>query len=108
LIDITECISTSDLVLKLSESVTDADATLKDHMLTDGLVGNFDEALGLIRSAVEGHASRAAYLHGSFGSGKSHFMGVLHALLRGEPAARSQDEFAPLLAKHSVWFDARW
>ncbi len=34
--------------------------------------------------------SRAAYLDGSFGSGKSHFMAVLHAILRGDPAARGK------------------
>ncbi|MGN9811549.1 BREX-2 system ATPase PglY [Micromonospora sp. BQ11] len=106
-IDIPERTSTSDFVLKLADSVADADATLRDYVVTDRLLGNFDEALGLIRSAVEGHASKAAYLHGSFGSGKSHFMAVLHALLRGEAAARGRDELAPLVAKHSVWLDGR-
>ncbi|GAA1651203.1 BREX-2 system ATPase PglY [Catellatospora bangladeshensis] len=107
LIDIPEHTSASDLVLKLAESVTDAESTLREYVITDRLVGNFDEALGLIRSAVEGRASKAAYLHGSFGSGKSHFMAVLHALLRGEAAARGRDEFAPLIAKHSAWLDGR-
>ena len=74
----------------LADSVADADATLREYVVTDRLLGNFDEALGLIRSAVEGHASKAAYLHGSFGSGKSHFMAVLHALLRGAPVARGR------------------
>src|SRR4051794_37060889 len=106
-IEIPERTSTSDFVLHLADSVSDVDATLKEYVVTEQLLGNFDEALGLIRSAVEGHASKAAYLHGSFGSGKSHFMAVLHALLRGEQAARSRDEFAPLLAKHSVWLDGR-
>ncbi|GHJ17063.1 BREX-2 system ATPase PglY [Micromonospora sp. AKA38] len=106
-IEIPERTSTSDFVLKLADSVADADATLRDYVVTDRLLANFDEALGLIRSAVEGHASKAAYLHGSFGSGKSHFMAVLHALLRGEPAARGRDELAPLVAKHSVWLDGR-
>ncbi|MGA3540992.1 BREX-2 system ATPase PglY [Micromonosporaceae bacterium DT194] len=106
-IEIPERTSTSDFVLKLADSVTDADATLRDYVITDRLVVNFDEALGLIKSALEGHASKAAYLHGSFGSGKSHFMAVLHALLRGEPAARGRDELAPLLAKHSGWLDGR-
>lgn len=106
-IDIPERTSTSDFVLRLADSVADADATLSEYVITDRLLGNFDEALGLIRSAVEGHASKAAYLHGSFGSGKSHFMAVLHALLRGEPAARRRDEFAPLLARHSAWLDGR-
>ncbi|MFE0590678.1 hypothetical protein [Micromonospora echinospora] len=107
LIDIPERTSTSDFVLKLADSVADAEATLDEYVVTDRLLGNFDEALGLIRSAVEGHASKAAYLHGSFGSGKSHFMAVLHALLRGEPAARGKDELAPVVARHSGWLDGR-
>ncbi|NYH41342.1 hypothetical protein HNR22_001069 [Micromonospora jinlongensis] len=106
-IHIPERTSQSDFVLKLADSVADADATLRDYVVTERLLANFDEALGLIRSAVEGHASKAAYLHGSFGSGKSHFMAVLHALLRGESAARGRDELAPLVAKHSVWLDGR-
>lgn len=99
-IDIPERTSTSDFVLKLTDGVTDAEETLREYVITDRLVGNFDEALGLISSALAGGSSKAAYLHGSFGSGKSHFMAVLHALLRGEPAARRRDEFAGLLAKH--------
>ena len=43
----------------------------------------FDNALGFIQSALEPPTSKAAYLHGSFGSGKSHFMAVLHLLLKG-------------------------
>jgi hypothetical protein len=106
-IDIPERTSTSDFVLQLAASVADSGATLKEYVVTDRLLGNFDEALGLIRSAIEGHASKAAYLHGSFGSGKSHFMAVLHALLRGDQVARGRDEFAPLLNKHSAWLDGR-
>ncbi len=69
-------------------------------MITDALVDNFDQALGLIASAVGGGGSKAAYLHGSFGSGKSHFMAVLYALLKRETAARARDEFAGLIAKY--------
>ncbi|NYF59768.1 hypothetical protein [Micromonospora purpureochromogenes] len=61
-IDIPERTSTSDFVLKLADRVADADATLRDYVVTDRLLGNFDEALGRVRSAVEGHASKAAYL----------------------------------------------
>jgi hypothetical protein len=106
-IDIPERTSTSDFVLKLTDGVTNAEETLREYVITDRLVGNFDEALGLISSALAGGSSKAAYLHGSFGSGKSHFMAVLHALLRGEPAARRRDELAGLLAKHDTWLGGR-
>ncbi|MEU8404316.1 DUF6079 family protein [Nonomuraea sp. NPDC048892] len=100
LIDIPEGMSDSDFVLKLAEGVTDAEATLRDYVITDDLVDNFRQALNLIKAAVTGQSSKAAYLHGSFGAGKSHFMAVLYALLRGEEAARRRDEFAELLAEH--------
>jgi hypothetical protein len=104
---IPERTSTSDFVLKLTEGVSDAEATLRDYVITERLVRNFDEALGLIQSALASGSSKAAYLHGSFGSGKSHFMAVLHALLRGEEAARRRDEFAGLLARHDPWTSGR-
>lgn len=101
-IDIKESISTSDFVLQLSEATTPAGAehALRDYVVTERLLENFDEALGLIKAAVDGHASKAAYLHGSFGSGKSHFMAVLHALLSASPAARGRADLDPVLTKH--------
>lgn len=101
-IDIKPSISTSDFVLRLAEAVT-AEGTaraLKDYVVTERLLENFDEALGLIRAALDGQTSKAAYLHGSFGSGKSHFMAVLHALLRGDEAARLRKEFDPVRDRH--------
>jgi hypothetical protein len=101
-IDIKESISTSDFVLSLAEATTPegAEHALKDYVVTERLLDNFDEALALIKSALDGHRSKAAYLHGSFGSGKSHFMAVLYALLSGHPAARARTEFDPVLTKH--------
>ncbi|MFJ7421054.1 phage resistance protein [Streptomyces uncialis] len=101
-ISIKESISTSDFVLQLSEATTPegAEGALRDYVVTERLLENFDEALGLIKAALDGHTSKAAYLHGSFGSGKSHFMAVLHALLGGSPAARGRGDFDPVLTKH--------
>ncbi|MER7048865.1 BREX-2 system ATPase PglY [Streptomyces jumonjinensis] len=101
-IDIKKSISTSDFVLQLSEATTPegAEDALRDYVVTERLLENFDESLGLIKAALDGHTSKAAYLHGSFGSGKSHFMAVLHALLSGSPAARSRGDFDPVLSRH--------
>ncbi|MFI8276011.1 DUF6079 family protein [Streptomyces sp. NPDC085929] len=101
-INIKESISTSDFVLQLSEATTPegAKAALKDYVVTERLLENFDEALGLIKASLDGHTSKAAYLHGSFGSGKSHFMAVLHALLSGSPAAHDRADFDTVLTKH--------
>jgi hypothetical protein len=60
----------------------------------------FDAALSLIGSAVSDGGSKGTYLHGSFGSGKSHFMAVLHLLLEGHDAARSRTELSAVIAKH--------
>ncbi|MEU8678132.1 phage resistance protein [Streptomyces sp. NPDC048560] len=106
-IDIPERASDSDFVLKLAEGVADAEVTLRDYVITDRLVENFDQALGLVQAGVTSGTSQATYLHGSFGAGKSHFMAVLYALLHGEAAARSRDEFAGLLDKHDVWLQGR-
>ncbi|WP_329248535.1 DUF6079 family protein [Streptomyces sp. NBC_01478] len=101
-IHIKESISTSDFVLQLSEATAPegAERALRDYVVTERLLENFDEALGLIQAALDGHTSKAAYLHGSFGSGKSHFMAVLHALLSGAPAARARADLDPVLTKH--------
>jgi len=101
-IDIKPSISTSDFVLKLAEAVTEEGSAraLRDYVVTERLSENFDEALSLIRAALDGQTSKAAYLHGSFGSGKSHFMAVLHALLRGDAAARTRKEFDTVLTRH--------
>lgn len=107
LIHIPERSGQSDFVLKLASGISDVSATIDDYVITDRLVHNFDEALGLIASAVSSNSSKAAYLHGSFGAGKSHFMAVLHALLNGAPAARSRDELAGVLAKHDLLLSGR-
>ncbi|KPM56330.1 phage resistance protein [Frankia sp. R43] len=101
-IDIPVRTSDSDFVLKLTEGIADA-ATLSNYVVTERLAGNFDEALGLIAHAVSTGSSKGVYLHGSFGSGKSHFMAVLHAMLRGEPAARSLDDrLTDVIGKHDA------
>ena len=45
--------------------------------------------------------SKACYLHGSFGAGKSHFMAVLHLILQHIAAVRSMPELAKVFAKHT-------
>ncbi len=105
LIEIPEQVHRGDFVLRLTEGVERADETLDSYVVTPELVRNFDDALGFIRSALDGHSSKATYLDGSFGSGKSHFMAVLHLLLRGNPKARAIPELAAVVAKHAQWMD---
>ncbi len=119
LIEIPTTQAADDFVLRLTEGVSHADATLRDYVVTPNLVPKFDEALALIQSAlgidvvngaarqVKAPQSRAAYLHGSFGSGKSHFMAVLHHLLRRHPAATAMPELAEPVRKHMPWIQGR-
>jgi hypothetical protein len=101
-IDIGEQAGAEDYVLRLTDSVTgDAVArTLDDYVVTPDLADAFGTALGLVAESIRSGISRGAFLTGSFGSGKSHFMAVLHALLRHDPAARAKEELQPVIARH--------
>jgi hypothetical protein len=107
LIHIPEQVYKGDFVLRLAEGVEKPSETLKDYVVTPQLRDCFDDALGFIRGAVEGRTSKAAFLHGSFGSGKSHFMAVLHLLLSDNAEARAIPELAPVVAKHNAWIRGR-
>jgi hypothetical protein len=105
--DIPTQVHQGDFVLRLSEGVLRPAETLRTYVVTPQLAICFDQALQLIRSALESSSSKGAYLHGSFGSGKSHFMAVLTLLLQRNPDARSIPELAPVIAKHNAWTEGR-
>jgi len=89
LIDIPEKVDASDYVLRLHEGVAAADRTLRDYVITDSIRQSIDEALGLVERTLADRTAKGAFIHGSFGSGKSHFMAVMHLLLSGNATARS-------------------
>lgn len=72
-IDIVERRSASDFVLKLPDGVADAvyDAALRDYVVRDRSLASFGEAVWLIRSAVEGHAPKIAYLYSAGSASRS-------------------------------------
>lgn len=93
----------SDFVLRLTSNVGDeAVGALNNYVVTPNLVDAFDAALGLVSSAVSDNNSRAAFLTGSFGSGKSHFMAVLHAMCTRHPGLEALPELAPVMSKHGA------
>ncbi|MFG1999071.1 phage resistance protein [Spirillospora sp. NPDC048911] len=106
LIKIPERVHAGDFVLKLSQGVGEG-STLDDYVVTDQLKGCFESALSVIESAVQGRQSRAVYLDGSFGSGKSHFMAVLHAVLRHQPEALEKEGLREVVGKHRDWLKDR-
>jgi len=107
LIEIPEHVHKGDFVLRLTEGVQRGAETLASYVVTPQLASCFDQALAFIQSAVQGASSKASYLHGSFGSGKSHFMAVLHLLLQRDPGARSIPELQAVVRKHDTWLEGR-
>jgi hypothetical protein len=109
LIDIPTQVQDGDFVLKLTQGIGDTSAadTIDDYVVTDQLAGAFDEALGLVASAVTDNSSKAVFLQGSFGSGKSHFMAMLHLLLSHNTHARSKAELHGAVSKHSAVLDGK-
>jgi len=107
LIAIPDHVGRGDFVLRLSEGITDPEGTVEHYQATPQLAKCFDDALGLVKASLQGGGgrgtSKAAYLHGSFGSGKSHFMAILYLILQGDARARSIPELAEVIAKHGGW-----
>ena len=98
LITIPEAVHKGDFVMSLASGVTDSKSTLDSYVVTPQLADAYKNALGFIASAITENKSKAAYLDGSFGSGKSHFMAVLHLLLQRDPGARALPELADAIA----------
>src|SRR3954453_10609093 len=90
-INIPESVHAGDFKVELTGGFTDTEARVDEYVVTDQLRDAFARALSIVRAAVRDGSSHAAYLHGSFGSGKSHFLTVLHAVLNNEPAARAKE-----------------
>ena len=107
LLDLPAQVNRGDFVLRLAEGVSRPEETVASYVVTPQLERCFDQALSLIKSAVEGRSSKAAYLHGSFGSGKSHFMAILHLILQGNARARGIDELAAVVSKHNGWMEGK-
>jgi hypothetical protein len=103
LIELPEQVTRGDFVYALSDGVKDAEGTVRDYVVTPRLVEHFEEAVTFIKGGLDIGKSRGTYLHGSFGSGKSHFMGVLNLLLQGNLAARSIPELAGVVTRHDAW-----
>lgn len=104
--DIPDGVHQGDFVLRLTEGLQSdrRKQTLRQYVVTPQLVHCFDRALALIGGAVTGNSSKGAYLHGSFGSGKSHFMAVLDLILEGDADARAITELASVISKHNRWW----
>ena len=104
LIDLPDQVRQGDFVLRLTEGLGNPEQTLENYVVTPELAKCFRQALDLVKSSLQSHSSKGAYLHGSFGSGKSHFMAVLNLMLANHPAIQKFAEFPTLLAETN-WND---
>lgn len=102
LIHIPEQVNRGDFVLNLAEGVQNPEQTVKNYVVTEQLADAFDDALTFMRSVYDEARpkSKATYLHGSFGSGKSHFMAILSLLLSGHETVRNKERLQPVVVKH--------
>lgn len=87
LFDLPESVHKIGFVEDLARAVKQPKITAESYVVTPALVASFDKALDLVAGALRDGRSRAAFLQGSFGSGKSHFMALLSLLLDGDEHA---------------------
>jgi hypothetical protein len=100
LLDLPEAVRKGDFVQDLTGGIAQPDRTVKNYAITPKIVQTFEHALSIIGSALRDGRSQAAYLHGSFGAGKSHFMALLDLMLADHPAPWRRPELHELRAKH--------
>ncbi len=103
LFDLPDRVHKGEFVLKLAQGLEKPEETARKYVVTPKLVNQFDQTLGLIGSALAEKQSKAAYVHGSFGSGKSHFMALVSLLLSGSEPAWRIGELHPLREKHKFF-----
>ncbi len=99
---IPEHVSASDFVLKLDSGVEHASVTIGEYVVTDKLAGAFSTALDSLTSALSTGGDRGSFVHGSFGSGKSHFMAILHLLIAGNASARALPGLQSAVSSHEA------
>ncbi len=106
-ISIPEHVSASDFVIKLDAGVEQAESTIHQYRVTEKLAVAFDVALASLASALTSGGDRGSFVHGSFGSGKSHFMAMLHLLISGNPSARALPGLQHAIASNEVALKAQ-
>lgn len=99
-IHVPEAVHDDDFVMRIHEGVPAADRTLQDYVVTEKIAEAFDEGLTLVKSALARGNAKGAFIHGSFGAGKSHYMAVMHLLLTGNGHARGLPGLQRVVAEY--------
>ncbi|MDX3354815.1 PglY protein [Streptomyces sp. ME01-24h] len=103
-LNLPESVLAGDFKVELSGGFGESGQRVREYVVTDQLEQAFRKSLGIVKAAVRDNTSHAAYLHGSFGSGKSHFLTVLHAILNDSAAvAREKPKLQAVIAEHADW-----
>ncbi|WGT47974.1 hypothetical protein [Tessaracoccus lacteus] len=99
-IDIPRRVHDDDFVLQIQRAQEAPDQTLDDYVITASIAGSFEKGLGMVEAALASGTSKGAFIHGSFGSGKSHYLAVMHLLLAGNAHARALPGLQAQVAAH--------
>ena len=83
LFDLPESIHKIGFVEVLSQAIQHPKQTASTYVVTPAIRESFEKALNLVDTSLRQNRSQATFLHGSFGSGKSHFMALLSLMLDG-------------------------
>jgi hypothetical protein len=75
--------------------------------MSEPLTQALDNALTLIHAALDTNSSRAAFVHGSKGAGKTHLLSVLALLADRGLRGRAGPALARTLSRHQAWLHAR-
>ncbi|UQA97318.1 PglY protein [Streptomyces halobius] len=106
-LDLSQEVLAGSFKVELSGGFEETAKRVREYVVTPQLEQALRRALKIVQASVQTETSNAAYLHGSFGSGKSHFMTVLHAILSNDPAARTKPKLQPVIADHDAWLRDR-
>ena len=100
-VHVPEAVHDDDFVMRIHEGVPAAARTLQDYVVTEKIADAFDDGLTLVKSALARGNAKGAFIHGSFGAGKSHYMAVMHLLLTGNAHARALTGLQRVVDKHA-------
>ena len=106
-IDIPIAVHDDDFVLQIHRAQEAAAQTLSDYVVTESIAESFEKGLTLVEATLSSGSSKGAFIHGSFGSGKSHYMAVMHLLLTGNPQAKALKGLQTQVARHEALLERK-
>ncbi len=100
LFELPERVKKADFVHNLANGVAAPEETVRQYVITPAIERALGNVLGLAAAAMRENTSLGMYIHGSFGSGKSHFMAMFSLMLDGVEAVWRRPELHALKDAH--------